>query len=141
MQEVAENSITLVSDRDGMLPLKLDKDDFVLTVKLSRLVQVQESDVGVPWVAKQIATRFSCKLSILDENTKIEEGYRCVVFTENAHLSNWQKQLLFQVRKNFNKVLGRSSKSVRLQFDRIFEHLHLWLRNGLAESSFESVAR
>ncbi|HBT39351.1 MAG: Glycoside hydrolase family 3 domain protein [Thermotoga sp. 50_1627] len=105
MQEIAENSITLVSDRDGMLPLRLDENDSVFAVKLSRLVQVQESDVGVPWVAEQIATRFNCKLSVLDENTKIEEGYRCVVFTENAHLSNWQKQLLFQVRKKFKKVL------------------------------------
>jgi len=105
MQEVAESSITLVSDRDCMLPLKLDRDDFVLTVKLSRLVQVQESDVGVPWVAKQIATKFDCKFSILEEGLEIPKGHRCVVFTENAHLSNWQKQLLLQVRKDFKKVL------------------------------------
>ncbi|MCS7175445.1 beta-N-acetylhexosaminidase [Pseudothermotoga sp.] len=105
MQEVAESSITLVSDRDGMLPLKLNKHDHVFTVKLSRLVQVQESDVGIPWVAKELSRMFNSKLSTLEEGTEIVEGEKCVVFTENAHLSSWQKEQLYRVRKNFKKVL------------------------------------
>lgn len=104
-QEVAENSITLVSDRDGMLPLKLNKNDYVFTVKLSRLVQVQESDTGVPWIAKETSRIFSSNFSILEENMEIPKGEKCVVFTENAHLSNWQKSLLNHVRKNFRRVL------------------------------------
>lgn len=105
MQEVAESSITLVSDRDGMLPLKLSKNDYVFTVKLSRLVQVQEFDTGVPWIAKEVSRIFSCNLSMLEEDTEIPKGDKCVVFTENAHLSNWQRNLLNHVRKNFKKVL------------------------------------
>lgn len=105
MRQIAERSITLVRDSDGMLPLKLDKDDYVFTVKLSRSVQVQETDVGIPWVAKEISKRFACKLFILEEGVEIPKAERCVVFTENAHLSSWQKELLIQVRKNFKKVL------------------------------------
>lgn len=105
MQQVAESSITLVSDRDNMLPLELSKNDYIFTVKLSRLVQVQESDVGIPWIARELAKRFGCKLLVLDEHSQIPKADRCVFFSENAHLSEWQKQQLFQVRRNFKKVL------------------------------------
>lgn len=106
MEKIAEQSITLVSDLDGMVPVHLSKDDCVMTVKTSRLVQVQETEPDIPWVAKELAKRFSSKLLVVEKDKPISvSGNKCIFFTENAHLFEWQKSAVSQARKNFKKLL------------------------------------
>lgn len=106
MQEIADQSITLVRDSDQMIPVQLSKDDYVITVKTSRLVQVQETEPGIPWIAKELSKRFSTKFLVIEKDKSINvSGNRCVFFTENAHLSDWQKLAIEEIRKNFKKLL------------------------------------
>jgi beta-N-acetylhexosaminidase len=106
MDKIAEQSITLVSDEDKMIPLELSVNDCVITVKTSRLVQVQETQTGIPWVAKELSEKFGCELLVVDKDSKlVKKGKKCVFFTENAHLSTWQSRLLEQARSNFRQLL------------------------------------
>ncbi|AEH50441.1 beta-N-acetylhexosaminidase [Pseudothermotoga thermarum] len=107
MEQISQKSITLVKDPDQMVPVQLEKDDFVVTVKTSRLVQVEETEPGVPWVAKELSKVFKAKLVVHQQNQPLPEisGKRCVVFTENAHLQQWQKSLVEHLRKRFEKLL------------------------------------
>ncbi len=107
MEQIAQKSITLVKDSDQMVPVKLEKDDFVVTVKTSRLVQVEETEPGIPWVAKELSRTFGTKLVIYEQNQPLPDisGKRCVIFTENAHLQQWQKNLVEHLRKNFERLL------------------------------------
>ncbi len=107
MEKIAQSSITLVKDPDHMIPVHLSENDFVVTVRTSRLVQVEETEPGVPFVAKELAKAFNAKFLIFDQNQPLPNisGKRCVVFTENAHLQHWQKELVKNLRTRFEKVL------------------------------------
>ncbi|MEJ5229947.1 MAG: beta-N-acetylhexosaminidase [Pseudothermotoga sp.] len=106
MESIAERSITLVSDRDQMVPVFLSKDDWVVTVKTSRLVQVQEVEPNVPWVADKLCKKFGSRFFVLEKDKPFDlYGDRCVFFSENAHLSDWQRSALEKARKSFKKLL------------------------------------
>lgn len=106
MEKIAEQSITVVDDQDEMIPVHLSKDDFVITVKTSRLVQVQETEPDIPWVAKELSKRFSTKFLVIEKDKPVDaSGNKCVFFTENAHLFEWQRSAIDKIRKNFKKLL------------------------------------
>lgn len=107
MERIAEQSITVVSDQDEMIPLHLSREDCVITVKTSRLVQVQETEPDIPWAAKELSRRFDTKLLVVEKDRPLVDlsGNRCVFFTENAHLSEWQRSAIGKARKNFKKLL------------------------------------
>ncbi len=107
MERIAEQSITVVSDKDEMIPLHLSKEDFIITVKTSRLVQVQEIEPDIPWVAKELSKKFGNKLVVIERDQPLfdSSGNKCVFFTENAHLSEWQRSAIDKARKNFKKLL------------------------------------
>jgi len=106
MESIAEKSITLIDDHDQMIPVFLSKDDWVVTVKTSRLVQVQEIEPNIPWVADKLSKRFGSRFFVLEKDKQFDlSADRCVFFTENAHLSDWQRMALEKARKNFKKLL------------------------------------
>lgn len=106
MEKIAEQSITVVDDQDEMIPVHLSKDDFVITVKTSRLVQVQETEPDIPRVAKELSKRFSTKFLVIEKDKPVNaSGNKCVFFTENAHLFEWQRSAIDKIRKNFKKLL------------------------------------
>lgn len=106
MEKIAEQSITVVNDQDEMIPVHLSKDDYIITVKTSRLVQVQETEPDIPWVAKELSKRFSTKFLVIEKDKPVDvSGNRCVLFTENAHLFEWQRSTIDKIRKNFKKLL------------------------------------
>ncbi|MGB9821112.1 MAG: beta-N-acetylhexosaminidase [Pseudothermotoga sp.] len=106
MEKIAEQSITLVSDQDQMIPVHLSKDDCIITVKTSRLVQVQENEPDVPWIAKELSKRFSVKLFVVEKDKPVDlSGNACIFFTENAHLYEWQRSAIEKARRNFKKLL------------------------------------
>ncbi|MDO7976599.1 beta-N-acetylhexosaminidase [Oceanotoga sp. DSM 15011] len=111
-KEICENSITVYKNEDAVLPL--DKVDNVFTVKLTRLVLVEDKKEGVPEISKRISERFDAPLTIFDpkdNDEKIEDiinkakGKINIVLTENAHLYEGQKKVVEEIAKNSDKMI------------------------------------
>jgi len=116
MERIADQSITAMLHDPGILPLDFNLVSGIYTVRLTRMVQVEDAaDAGIPWVAKVVAEKSRAPLVSFDARISIEEAFKIastvpekglvVMFTENAHLHKGQKRLVEELAKRANKFL------------------------------------
>lgn len=105
VQNISEQAVTKIS---GNINFPLKKIDNVFSVKLTRLVLVEDKKEGIPEIAKEISDMYETPLYIFDpkENENIISKYTekakgkvNVIFTENAHLYEGQKKLAEEIAK------------------------------------------
>jgi beta-N-acetylhexosaminidase len=116
MERIADLSITAKLNNPEILPLDFNLISRIYTVKLTRMVQVEDAEEPqVPWAAKVIREKSQAALISFDAHISSEEASKLVstvpekglviMFTENAHLYNGQKWLVKEVAKRANKFL------------------------------------
>jgi beta-N-acetylhexosaminidase len=116
MQRISDASITAILEDESLVPLSLEAVTAIYSVRLSRLVQVEDGPLkGVPAVARELAQMSDCPLIDFDGKISVEEaiiladkaprkGVR-IVFTENAHLSAGQREFLMQLSRRPGRTL------------------------------------
>lgn len=116
MQEISDKSITAILDDKSLIPLPLSSVSAIYSVRLSRLVQVEDGpQKGVPAVAREIAQMVDCPVIDYAAGMTVEEadmlalsatgkGIR-LVFTENAHLHEGQRELLLKLSQRTGRTL------------------------------------
>lgn len=108
MDSISSEAIKVLSNEDSIIPLK--EIDNIITIRLSRLVEVEEQKQGVPWIASTIAHEYRSELLVFDHGQKdyskiLEKatGKVNIAFTENAHLKNDERNFV----ENLSKVSGK----------------------------------
>lgn len=116
MQEISDRSITAILDDKSLLPLSLSSVSAIYSVRLSRLVQVEDGPQrGIPKVAKEIAQMVDCPVIDYAAGMTVEEANELVssaprkgirvVFTENAHLHDGQREFLMRLSQRTGRTL------------------------------------
>jgi beta-N-acetylhexosaminidase len=116
MQEISDNSITAILNDRSLLPLPVSDVSTIFAVRLSRLVQVEDGpQKGVPAVAREIAQITDSPVVDFAPNLTVDEAARIaasapgkgikLVFTENAHLHDGQRELLFRLSQRTGRML------------------------------------
>jgi len=116
MQEISDKSITAVLDDKSLLPLPLSSVSAIYSVRLSRLVQVEDGPQrGVPAVAREIAQMVDCPVIDYAAGMTVEEADKLalsapgkgirLVFTENAHLHDGQREFLIRLSQRTGRTL------------------------------------
>jgi len=116
MQEISDRSITAILEDSSLLPLPIESVSGILSVRLSRLVQVEDGpQKGVPTLAREIAQMADCPIIDFSANLTVEEADRLaantpgkgvrLVFTENAHLHEGQRELLLKLSQRTGRTL------------------------------------
>lgn len=116
MERIAEGSVTALLRDPQILPLAFSSVTAVYSVRLSRMVQVEDAaQRGVPWIAGVVAERsrrpvldFAAEMST-EEAVRLaaaapEEGL-VVLFTENAHLYAGQTRLVEELARRAGGLL------------------------------------
>lgn len=116
IERITDQSITALLKDPSIVPLKSDEVAAVYSVKLTRLVQVEDGPAaGVPDVAKSVAEEIGVNLNSFEANIPGETAMEIVntvpskgtvvVFTENAHLHPGQKKIVEELAKQSEKLL------------------------------------
>jgi len=116
MERIADLSITARTSDPEILPLDFNLISRIYTVKLTRMVQVEDvAETQIPWVAKVIREKSQAPLISFDVHISLEEASKLIstvpekglviMFTENAHLYKGQKWLVKEIAKRANKFL------------------------------------
>lgn len=112
MQKITDKSITCIKGQKDIFPL--EKVDNVFTVKLSRLVLVEDKKEGVPEISKQISEYYNTDLHIFDpikskENIEkyvnLSKNKINIILTENAHLYPEQREMVEKIALNSEKCV------------------------------------
>jgi len=105
MERISAGSVTAILRNPRILPLDFGRVKAVYSVRLSRMIQVEDAaQRGIPWVAKVIAERSRRPVLDFTVDMSMEEAVRLaaaapeegliVLFTENAHLHAGQTRLV-----------------------------------------------
>ena len=116
MREIAESSITVISEDDPLVPLDADEIKDVLAVRLSRRVMVEDGELdGVPSIARRVAEAAKREIIGFESSISVEEAAKLagsvsgeglsVIFTENAHLSEGQSHLVQSICRKTKRSL------------------------------------
>lgn len=110
MENLSEKAIRWISNDDSMIPM--ERIDNVISVKLSRLVQVEEQKQGIPMVAQETSRKYNGNLLTyehgakdFDDILKNAEGKVNIVFTENAHLKSNETEFVTKLADVSEKLL------------------------------------
>ena len=139
MRTIADKSITLVRNEDNMLPLH--RVDTVVTIKPSRLVQIEEPGSGVLEIAASLADTFECPIveylhgqkdfrHIIDRVA----GKTIILFTENAHLKSSEVDFVKKLRSAAGKLLV---VALRNPYDALIEGV----RNSITSYNYTSSSQ
>lgn len=93
-EDITGRSVAVMKNLDGAVPM--NNPDLILSVKLSRKVQVEDTKNPLPLAAEEFSRRTDVPVQYLDDGILDDpdeilakgKGKRVVLFTENAHLSS-----------------------------------------------------
>jgi len=145
MQEISDRSITAILEDSSLLPLPIESVSGIFSVRLSRLVQVEDGpQKGVPTVAREIAQMADCPIIDFSPNITVEEADRLaadspgkgvmLVFTENAHLNEGQRKLLLKLSQRTGRTLVIA---LRNPYDAFLEGV----KNCIISYGYEAVSQ
>ncbi len=145
MERIAEGSVTALLRDPQILPLAFSSVTAVYSVRLSRMVQVEDAaQRGVPWIAGVVAER-SCR-PVLDFAAEMstEEAVRLaaaapeeglvVLFTENAHLYAGQTRLVEELARRAGGLLLIALRNP-------YDSFIAGVENSLISYGYETVAQ
>ena len=115
IEKVTDESITAILE-ENILPLNYSEIQNVLSIKLTRLVQVEDGpESGIPYVAKYVHEKsksdfFSFNANVSENDAeiiinKINFKGLTVLFSENAHLYSGQKKLISELAQKCEKFI------------------------------------
>jgi len=106
MKEITKKSIQILKNEENSIPL--DRVDLIISVELTRKVQVEDTKDSVPLAVTLLAQETKAPVRYIDKDllsnpSKIIEevkGKKIVIFTENAHLDDSMKLLLLLISEH-----------------------------------------
>ena len=145
MARITDESVTAILRDPQIIPLDFGLVKAVYSVRLSRMVQVEDAvEAGTSWVAKAVAEKSQARLVSFDARIAVDEACRLVsaapegglivLFTENAHLREGQTHLVEGLAR---RVGGLLLIALRNPYDSFI----VGVENSLISYGYETISQ